>query len=712
MAGGALALGGLYALYKVHQSPIAAHKQVNTKKEFSAQAGNRLVVMTGEHLVAHLNLNPIIQSCRDRMGFDSALFKKDCQPVITQAAAWVQLLPASESHHHAQPGGLLTHMMETAHYALRFRQGHLLPVGAPPEEIPEKKHRWTYAVFLAALLHDIGKPIADGNVMLFKQEKNLGRWHPLAGSMADQEATHYTLSFEIPTKNYELHQKLPIILLQRFVPAHVLSWLAQDPVLMHELTDYLSGHESYQGVLKNIITRGDSESVKLNLMSGPRTRFAAARSVPLIERLMQALRMMLEEGRLKLNQAGAHGWVFEDRLWFTSKRIADEVRAFIIERESGEGIPGKDKNDRLFDTWQEYGALIPTADNRAVWHTRIELEDGWSQNMTVICFALEKLYKTPDEYPNAMRGRIVTLDQAVAPAVLVNADFSDNSEIEPEIRPVENDLQQEMESEETPATVQDFTREKENRDSSPSSDMSNAAIPIQPSEPALPIPIKKSSPALPALNFSRVPQDIKAKIQEQSSQEKLMAKNNSEFLDNTDSATSDKRKKPPEASTLKPVAPAGQTKFIPSNNKTRKEPTEAALKFMRWIQEGLSQGELPYNRADAMIHFVDDGMMLVSPVIFRRFAELFGELGDGKPSEKSGGAVGTGIQRQVTNAGWHKVTGAEKKNIQKFIVAGHDGSGKKIISGVVILDPARFVNPLPETNPSIVAFEKTLESAD
>jgi len=101
------------------------------------------------------------------------------------------------------------------------------------------------------------------------------------------------------------------------------------------------------------------------------------------------------------------------------------------------------------------------------------------------------------------------------------------------------------------------------------------------------------------------------------------------------------------------------------------------MRFMRWIQEGLSDGSMSYNRADAMIHFVDEGMMLVSPVIFRKFAELFGEEGDGTPSDRAGSKLGTGIQRQVTNAGWNLVTGEKKSNIQRYMVIGADGEGKK-----------------------------------
>ncbi|OYZ53600.1 MAG: hypothetical protein B7Y21_15095, partial [Hydrogenophilales bacterium 16-61-112] len=130
--------------------------------------------------------------------------------------------------------------------------------------------------------------------------------------MLDQGLTHYTLNFEI-TRDYDLHKKLPIVLFQRLVPSHVLAWLADDVQLMGDLTSYLSGDDQDKGVLREIVTRADSESVKNNLMQGPRTRFASARSVPLIERLMQALRLMLEEGRLSLNRAGSHGWVYDGK---------------------------------------------------------------------------------------------------------------------------------------------------------------------------------------------------------------------------------------------------------------------------------------------------------------------------------------------------------------------------------------------------------------
>ena len=49
---------------------------------------------------------------------------------IDNFATQVQLLPASESHHHSSAGGLLTHSLEVGLNALKFRKSKMLPLGA------------------------------------------------------------------------------------------------------------------------------------------------------------------------------------------------------------------------------------------------------------------------------------------------------------------------------------------------------------------------------------------------------------------------------------------------------------------------------------------------------------------------------------------------------------------------------------------------------
>ena len=72
-------------------------------------------------------------------------------------ADFVQELPASETHHHAGPGGLLAHGLEVTREALKLRRGHMLPAGEAVGTVAGEQDLWTYAVAAAALLHDLGK---------------------------------------------------------------------------------------------------------------------------------------------------------------------------------------------------------------------------------------------------------------------------------------------------------------------------------------------------------------------------------------------------------------------------------------------------------------------------------------------------------------------------------------------------------------------------
>ena len=132
-----------------------------------------------------------------------------------------------------------------------------------------------------------------------------------------------------------------------------------------------------------------------------------------------------------------------------------------------------------------------------------------------------------------------------------------------------------------------------------------------------------------------------------------------------------------------------------------KAPSEAALRFMSWLQAGLANGTLTFNQVGAMVHFVNEGMLLVSPKIFQRFAKAFGEDGRGGVSSefREKKDLGMGIQRQWFKAGWH-IQGEKGANILPYQVL-RTGKPAARISGVVVADPQRFVSPVPPANPHI-----------
>lgn len=124
---------------------------------------------------------------------------------------------------------------------------------------------------------------------------------------------------------------------------------------------------------------------------------------------------------------------------------------------------------------------------------------------------------------------------------------------------------------------------------------------------------------------------------------------------------------------------------------------EAGTRFIRWLQEAVASGELNYNERDSMVHFVEEGMMLVSPAIFIHFSKLNGEDGLGSPSN---GSPGVEIQRNLLKCGWHmRVLNSRglPNNIATYSVKSPGKS--TTVKAVVIKSPERYFSPVPDRNP-------------
>jgi hypothetical protein len=129
--------------------------------------GSLLLWQSAAALLADGNRQAIVRQIREEVGVPAKHFEQLYQGLIERFAELVQLLPASENHHHAHSGGLLDHSLDVAQKAVAIRRGHLLPPGAEPEEVARASDRWTYAVFSAGLLHDVGKAVLLGEIEQF-----------------------------------------------------------------------------------------------------------------------------------------------------------------------------------------------------------------------------------------------------------------------------------------------------------------------------------------------------------------------------------------------------------------------------------------------------------------------------------------------------------------------------------------------------------------
>ncbi|MBK9704425.1 MAG: TraI domain-containing protein [Betaproteobacteria bacterium] len=179
------------------------------------------------------------------------------------------------------------HTLETVQHAAAAPRP-MLPPGAPPKP-SSASNSDSYAVFVAALLHDTGRrhticasptirPPTPARQGIRWRGFRCPRWRrSLSGRLRPRGA-----------RDYAAHRRFPLVLLPQFVPSPVLGWLAEERRCCCRNWRYLCG-ERRDGALAELVAVGDRESVQRNLLAGPRQRFASARNVPLIERLMDAL---------------------------------------------------------------------------------------------------------------------------------------------------------------------------------------------------------------------------------------------------------------------------------------------------------------------------------------------------------------------------------------------------------------------------------------
>ncbi len=261
----------------------------------------------------------LIVLLRVRMGFPAESFGLAARPLIDGYAECVQLRPILGSSRYGGPGGQLQRGLVTALRALDHRRGQILPRNAPPEILGALAHRWTYAVFAAALLRDVGEGQSDDSVRMF----------------------------------------------ERWVPPIVQAWLAEHPPLMAELRAVLAGSADASSAIAELVERaatGTRSVVEATLPPAQTESIAGAaeasvETAPIApeadgpefldgvdaagaerpRRFMEWVRQGIADGTLPVNVRGALVHGVEDGLLLVSPGI---FRAFIRRERASQGESG------------------------------------------------------------------------------------------------------------------------------------------------------------------------------------------------------------------------------------------------------------------------------------------------------------------------------------------------------------------------------------
>ena len=222
----------------------------------ASMLGAEQPVLDAQALIDRLELGNAIGVLRIKLAFPAEVFALAARPLIDGYAEFVQILPVQGSGRFGRPGGQLHRGLSTALRALERRRGQILPRGAAPEVIGDQAHRWTYAVFVAALLRDVVWVSEGCRVWIRSGADQPCAWDPAVGSMRACGAHAYAVE-SLPTEMWSepADPGLAFRLLERCVPALIQDWLKEDPALMVELRACLSGHADPTGAIGALVAR-------------------------------------------------------------------------------------------------------------------------------------------------------------------------------------------------------------------------------------------------------------------------------------------------------------------------------------------------------------------------------------------------------------------------------------------------------------------------
>ncbi|WP_440209986.1 MobH family relaxase [Actinobacillus pleuropneumoniae] len=576
------------------------------------------------------------------------MFNKLYQEPIEKYAEIVQLLPASESHHHAHTGGMLDHGLEVIAIAARLRQSYVLPQNAAPEEQARQRDAWSAVIIYAALLHDIGKVAVDIEVRLEDDQI----WFPWQGMPQKPYKFRY-----IKERDYNLHPVLGGLLANYLLPKDALDWIAPFKQAFSSLIYFISGHTDKAGLLSEIIQKADQISVTMALGGDP-SKLGDKPQISFAKQLHIALCHVVQNFRLNAPKGGSDGWLTDEGLWLMSKSTADNIRAYLI----SQGISVPSQNGKLFDELQAHNLIEKTEQGMAIWNGRPISNAGWApaKSFTLLRVSPSVIWEKIDDRPALFEGRL-ELENTI-PTITDESDKAKSDRVELDSTTEPNILY----------TVEYETQKSE-------------AVPVIESVPGLnnTVLTQDSEPEYLENNNVRSVHETNENLDfvldlfpvntgcEQSSITSSSDENISEKIRNDiqeKNVTPNKVKKKEK-----------KTKSLPSAENS--DELINGEKFLLWLKAGIVSGKLNYNRPNAKLHIVENHLFLVTPSIFQIY---LGEAGiTDKPSWEL-------LQKHFQNLGIHKRqhTENDSRNIWTCSIAGPNR--KSILNGYLIDNPKKF----------------------
>lgn len=603
-------------------------------------------VLSGVELLKDPQRTVFLKETKSSISINQAHWEELYYSLISNFAAFVQMLPASEGHHHSYAGGLLDHSLEVMQYAVRARRGVLYPRGGKEDLISQKADIFTYAVASAALLHDVGKAVTDLLVVHTVPKQDEPKiWTPTTGKMPVGQSYVWRSN---SNKTHKLHEIAGLQIIPSLIPEKGQMWLFSDQELYQLWVSAISGQYGQAGLLGELVQNADQESVqgnigKMSAMPVALNRFQQTKANTIsmfTNRLVQVLRDELQKGEIRLNVAGAGGWVKDNRIYLVSKRAAEMLRNKMLADESVSKSTPKNPIT-IINMLNDANLLIRNADGEAIYYFNIvdrkfKKNEVWQQTLSFIVFDQELL--DPNKTLGVFDGEITEVTR-LEPI----AEDEPEPESEKMEAPVSNSrskksIEIDIDDLNTPVEVKEQTREKSSPDKT---NQEKTEVEVKP-KPSLDNP----------------PTKIRSRL----------------------------------ADGVVPFASRTVTKQGESN-------VAWDVEVNNWIKLMLKHKQITYNQPNSQIHIVERKVCLVTPAIFIVFINENTQLIESLPEFEnlSRSQIQKTIQRKyLTNMKRNILTGFSGDNMLTVLIKGQRKRSKMTV--IALKDGSLIFDEIPSNN--------------
>ncbi len=266
------------------------------------------------------------------------IFERFYLESLRRFASYAHLLPASQTHHHRGAGGLLRHAAEVALWSLQSGDRVLLPGEQAPRRRRELEPRWHLAVFLAALCHDVGKPVTD---LVVSSRDGSKIWNPFVEDLYSWANRHGVDRYFLHWRENrgKKHTTVSSLFAERIISQAGLAWIAEvDAEFVPWMMETINGHPSAENPIHDLVIRSDQVSVERDLRSLGVAFTGYEIGLPVERFLLDIMRRLVRDGNWRINEPGSRLWHMDGHLYLIWPIAGEEIAA-VINQEKIPGLP-------------------------------------------------------------------------------------------------------------------------------------------------------------------------------------------------------------------------------------------------------------------------------------------------------------------------------------------------------------------------------------